>query len=82
MWSTNFILRPLKAVEFLVDAALLIITNVITIYLVVFTKCNSEDLDGYFWVCVVGGVVCTAIFMSNPTKAMLGLGEVELGLGF
>ena len=31
---------------------------------------------------VVGGVVCKAIFMSNPTKVILNFGSVELWLSW
>ena len=31
---------------------------------------------------MVGGVVCKAIFMSNPTKVILNFGSVELWLSW
>ena len=59
---------------------MIVIIVVVPCLLLLVNKCQSEAPEGYHVVSVVGGMVCTVIFVSNPTT-VLRLCCVALSLG-
>ena len=61
---------------------MIVIIVVVPCLLLLVNKCQSEAPEGYHVVSVVCGVVCTVIFVSNPTTVLgLCFGCVVLSLG-